>query len=161
MKTQLELGATLDTLTRDELSQELHSVAQTYFQQFGRGIKYLRFGPVATKIAANAFSLDGTSTIGLSPREGFAWLVLRITVSGLATGATPDLANLYRNQPGGIPIYQFSGNNFVGLFSKFQNVLLPGETLSLTNSGTIAATGSVTISGDVLEVAAEEMSKVV
>lgn len=161
MKTQLELGATLDTLTREELSQELNTVAQTYFQQFGRGIKYLRFGPVAVKISGNAFSLDGTSTSGLSPREGFSWSILRVTVSGLATGATPDLANLYRNQPGGIPVYQFTGNNFVGLFSKFQLVLLPGETLSLANSGSIAATGSVTISGDVLEVAAEEMSKIV
>lgn len=158
MLTRFEIGAPLETLTKGELDSSLAAAAQNEFRQFARSVKYLRFGPVATAIASSAFSLDGTAA-DIGPREGFVWSLRRITVTGLTTGATPDIANLYRNRAGGIPVWQFNGNNFIYTFGKTELLLLGGETLSLVNVGTIAATGSVTISGDCLEVAAEEIFK--
>jgi hypothetical protein len=159
VKHVIQPGGTIDTLTQGELHTELASVSQEFFRQFGRGVKYLRFGPLATPIASNAFTIDG-STAALGPRSGFCWTIRRITVWGLATGSSPDLANLYRNQNTGIPVWQFNGNNFAYTFGKLEMLLLPGETLSLVSSGTITATGQVSISGDLLEVAAEEVSKI-
>lgn len=156
----LQLGAPIETLTQGELHTELAGVSQEIFRQFGRGVKYLRFGPIPTTIAGNAFTLDGSSVNGLGPRSGFCWAIRRITVWGLANGTTPDVANLFRNQTSGVPIWQFNGNNFAYTFGKLEMLLLPGETLSLVNSGTITATGQVSISGDILEVAAEEISKI-
>lgn len=161
MKQLLDFGSHLDVLTHHELAAELDAVSQRFFQEFGRGIKYLRFGPAPTTIANNAFKLDGSSgqnTVG--PREGFLWSVTRITVWGLTSGTTPDVANLYRNAPVGIPVWQFNGNTPAVTFSKLQMVLLPGEYLSLTNSGSTTATGQITIAGDAIEVAAEELSKI-
>lgn len=158
MQTRFEIGAPLETLTKTELDSSLAGAAQNEFRQFARSVKYLRFGPVSTTIASSAFSLDG-STTALGPREGFVWSIRRITVTGLTTGATPDVANLYRNQPRGTPVWQFNGNNFIYTFGKTELLLEPGETLALANLGTIAATGTVTISGDYLEVAAEEIFK--
>lgn len=158
MLTKFDIGAPIDTLTRGELSDELANHAQEWFRQLARGVKYLRFGPVAATIANSAFTLTG-STTGLGPREGFVWSIRRVTVWGLTTGVTPDVANLYRNQSSGVPVWQFNGNNFAYTFGKCELLLLPGEHLSLANSGTIAATGSISLSGDLLEAPAEEIFK--
>lgn len=158
MRTELALGATLDTLDRGELREELASASQEIYRQFSRGSKYIRFGPVATTVANSAFTIDGSSDKRLQPREGFAWMVRRITVWGLTAGPTPDVANLYRNVNALYPpVWQFNGNNFAYTFGKAELVLLPGEWLSLVSSGTIAAAGQVTISGDVEEITAEKL----
>jgi hypothetical protein len=158
MQTRLEIGAQLEMLTRSELGSELAAQTQEIFRQQARGCKYMRIPTTSVAIAASAFSLDGSGA-GLGPREGFVWSLRRVSVDGLTAGATPDVANLFRNGPTGIKVWQFNGNNFAYTFGKLELLLLPGETISLVNSGTIAATGKVTISGDLQEVAAEEIYK--
>ena len=164
MKTKLELGAQLDTLNRGELRDELATQSQEIYRQFARGVKYLRFGPYATTIASAAFSFDGSSAgqnAQLGPREGFVWSVRRLVVTGLGTGTTPDVVNIYRGNPSGIPVWQLNGNSFGTTFGKGELLLMPGEVLSFANSGSVTATGQVTFSGDVLECAAEEIFKIV
>lgn len=160
MRTVLQVGSPIETLTQGELHDELARTSQEWFRQYGKSVKYMRFGPVPVDVVDAAFSLDGSASTDLGPREGFAWSVRRITVWGLAGGTTPDIANLYRNQPGGIPVWQFNGNNFAYTFGKLEMLLLPGETMALASQGDIAATGTITISGDILEIAAEEISKI-
>lgn len=161
MRTTLELGGVFDTLTRDELHEELTETAQTYFQQYARGVKYLRMPTASATIASNAFTIDGTSGPTLGPRTGYIWTFRRLAVTGLGTGTTPDVANLYRNNTSAPPVWQFNGNNFVYTFGKTEMLLLPGETLSLTNLGSVTATGTIYLSGDLIEVAAEELFKLV
>ncbi len=158
MKTILQPGGTIDTLNREELHHELAGVSQEFFRQFGKGVKYLRFGPYATNVSNSSFTIHGSQGIG--PREGFVWSIRRITVWGLTSGVTPDVANLYRSSTSAPPVWQFNGNNFAYTFGKLEMMLLPGETISLLSSGTIAATGQISIGGDVLEIAAEEVSKI-
>lgn len=163
MRSRLELGAEVETLTpgelKDGLRSELAQHAQDMIREYARGLKYMRFGPVAAPIANNAFLLNGSSQGQVGPREGFAWSVRRITVSGLASGATPDVANLYRNGTSRPPIWQFTGNAFAQRFGKLELLLLPGEHLDLVSVGSITATGQITLDGDVLECAAEEIGK--
>lgn len=165
MKTTLELGAELDTLNASELDAALSRHAQQFLANTARSIKYSRIQPAGAKVANSAVSFDGSGTAqntAVGPREGYAWSIRRLAVNGLATGTTPDVVNLYRNQPSGIAIWQFNGNNFAYTFGRAEMLLLPGETLSFANSGTItAATGTlITISGDFVQVAAEELFKV-
>jgi len=158
VKSTLELGSHIDTLDSTELREELANHAQARFQQFARGVKYLRFGPFGVRATSSAFTIDGTQ-IGIGPREGFLWSIRRMTVSGLVSGSTPDACQLFRNQPSGIPVWQFNGNTPFATFGKMEMAFLGGETLSLASSGTIASTGLITISGDYMEVPAEEVFK--
>lgn len=160
MQTTLELGAPLETLTRSELREELGAVAETYFAQYARGVKYMRLPVTSGAVAGGAFSLDGTAA-GLGPRAGYIWTIRRLAVTGLTTGTTPDLVNAYRNSPGGIPVWQFNGNNWAYTFGKTELLLLPGEVLCFANQGAIAATGNITVSGDLVEVSAEQIYKLV
>lgn len=163
-RTTLELGAQLDMLTPAEAEQIIAAQAQAYFQQYARGIKYLRFGPFPATIAGNAFSFDGTGAdqnLAAGPREGFLWSIRRLLVTGLGTGSTPDVINFYRNKPSGIPLWQLNGNSFGQTFGKTELLLMGGEALCFANLGSVTATGQVTVSGDVIEVAAEELFKLV
>lgn len=165
MRTRLELGSELDVLDRQELDDTLSKHAQAWERSLARSVKYLRFGPLGAKVASAAVTFDGSGNGqngAAGPREGYVWCIRRMAVNGLATGATPDVVNLFRNQTSGTAIWQFNGNNFAYTFGKGEMLLLPGETLSFTNSGTIAAaTGTlITISGDYIEAAAEEAWKI-
>ena len=158
-KHRFDLGTTFETLTQDELGQELHRAAQISQQEMARSVKYMRFGPFSTSVASNAFKFDGT-TLGIGPREGFVWTIRRMSIDGLNSGATPDIANIYRNNVGTGPrVWQFNGNNFAYTFGKTELLLLGGETVSLVSAGSIAATGTILWSADYLEVAAEEIFK--
>lgn len=160
MKQALQVGGSVEMLTRAELSEELAQTSQAFFRQFGRGIKYLRFGPGSAVPDAGSVVLDGSSgQAALGPRAGFVWVVRRLTVWGLTSGGTPDVVFLYRNAPQGIPVWQISGDNPFAKFSKLEMTLLPGEYLSLSGDS-LTATGQITLSGDALELAAEELSKI-
>lgn len=159
MQTRLELGAQLETLTRGELSEELAAQTQAQYRQLARGMKYFRLAPHSAAVANSAFTLDGSGKRGLGPRDGYVWAIRRLAVEGLTAGTTPDVANLYRNNTSGLRVWQFNGNNFAYTFGKCELLLLGGETISLVSLGTIAATGNITLSGDALEVAAEEIWK--
>lgn len=163
MKTVLEYGAEINTLDSGEMEAILARQAQDWFRNYARGVKYLRFPPHGAQVTNSAVSYDGSIDANAGPREGYVWSIRRLTAWGLSNGASPDVINLYRNQAQGIPIWQFNGNNFAYTFGKTELLLLPGETLSFANSGTItAATGTlITISGDLIECPAEEIFKVI
>lgn len=164
MRSRFEMGAEFDTLTQTEIDRTLHErlaeQTQEIMREQARGLKYMRIAEQAATIANSAFTLDG-STKAVGPRDGFVWSIRRLVVFGLTAGATPDVANLYRNRSNGAPVWQFNGNNFGYTFGKTELLLLPGEFLVLTNSGTIAAAGQITLSGDLIECAAEEIYKLV
>lgn len=162
MEQPLSVGSTLDVLTKRELRESLDDHAQHLVMNFARGVKFLRFGPWSATIASNAFSFDGSQTSGTGPREGFVWTIKRLVVTGLATGTTPDIVNFYRGAPtGAVPLWQLNGNSFAATFGKGDLLLLPGEYLSFKNVGSTTATGNVSIAGDVLECAAEEIIKII
>jgi hypothetical protein len=160
--TKFEIGAQLETLSPSEfnegLDKHLGLVAQRFLQEYARGFKYQRFGPVNATVSGGTLSLAGSASGQLGPREGFAWSVRRIGIWGLAAGVTPDVVNLYRNSTSRPPIWQLNGNNFAYTWGKFELLLLPGEHLDLAGTG-LTTTSQVSIDGDVIEVAAEELAK--
>jgi hypothetical protein len=159
MKTQLQLGATLDTLNQSELDDSLNRRAESAYQQLARGVSYGRFGPVGdTAPAGGVFTMDGTSKRQLGPRAGWMWSVRRMAVLGLAAGVTPDVINLFRNETTGTPIWQFNGNNWAYTFGKGEMILNDGESFGLAGTG-LTTTSNITISGDFYSVPAEQIFK--
>lgn len=158
MQQRITAGGMLDLLTKDELDLAMGHHFDSAIRELYRGIAYIRLPLLQGAASGGTLTLGQGGTLN-SPRQGYAWSVKRLAVNGLATGTTPDVVNLYRGDLMAYPVWQFNGNNFAYTFGKLELVLLPGENLVL--SGTITATGTITLSGDAIEVPQEMIGKLV
>jgi hypothetical protein len=175
-KVRLDIGAEVDFLTRDELAGELkkyRAEADAQAQGAMRGIKYLRMPRAyATPVSGTVrlgenFSAAGVPQVYtgpvIGPAEGYVWSVRLLACSGLGTGASPDILNIYRNGVSGglMPIWQLNGNSFGYTFGRAEMVLLGGERLIAASVGSMMATGQVGLYGDAIEVPSEMIGKLV
>jgi len=154
-------GLKVDIPNRGEIKDTLAAEFDARERQQARGWKWMRLPETLTgAVAASAIQLGATKGQVLGPQSGYAWSLRRLIVTGLTTGTTPDVVNLYRNDRfAGPPIWQFNGNNFGYTFGRLEMVLMGSDTLSLQNVGTIAATGTIALSGELIEVPAEMLWK--
>jgi len=131
--------------------------------QRARGIKPMHLPQTLSgAVKSSAITLGVGSGQVLGPEQGYAWSISALIVTGLTAGTSPDIVNLYLNDRFSGPVWwQFNGNNFGYTWGKLQRFLYPGETLSMQNSGNLAATGTITLSGDIIEVPAEQLWKLV
>ena len=164
---KLMAGTAIDIPTRDEIHSDAvgswQDALSAHRRESLRGIKWMRLPVMQATASGGAVTLDEhTAKIGLGPEQGYAWSITRLVVDGLTAGATPDIVNLYRNgiasQP---PLWQFNGNNFGYTFNRLELVLLPGDTLKLASTGSFAATGLIRLTGELIEVPAEMLAKLV
>ena len=113
--------------------------------------------PVINVKGANPFTVGGDTTANTpiqKPDEGRAWYLRHLVITGLTTGATPDVVNILR---GATVIWQLNGNQFAQTFGKSDILIKPGESLSYQSVGTFAATGNIAISGAVDDWPAEKI----
>lgn len=169
MVTPAELGKALDKAQRDALAAELLALA---------GIKHRKL-PVLSGVAvsgaldiggdnnpiqvAGPFTGSGAwSGYPIGPTQGNVWMAKRLAVTGLTPGAAPDIVNLFT--PGGHSIdivWQFTGNAPVATFGRGEVVIYGGETLRLISVGAFAATGQIRLSGELYQVPAEMIGKII
>ena len=160
---RLQAGMNIDVPDRAEISDTVQaSIQADREREAARGYKWMRLPEnLSGAVASSAITLGSSKGQVCGPEQGYAWTLRRLVVTGLTTGATPDVVNLYRNDMfARSPLWQFNGNNFGYTFGRSEMVLMPGDTLSLQNVGTIAATGNITLSGELEEVPAEMLYKV-
>lgn len=158
MKFKIDFGTEIDLLTQGELDASLARHGDALERSRVRGIRYRRL-PLLQGVAAGGVLTLGATTPTVGPDSGFAWSLRRVVITGLTAGATPDVVNLYRNGGGEQPVWQFNGNNFGYTFGRLELVIQGGETLVLVSAGTFAATGTITMSGELVEVPAEMLGK--
>lgn len=157
-------GARIDIPSRAEIKDTLAGELDARERQQAKGWKWMRLPEVLSAVVASNAVKAGIASgqAQLGPEEGYAWSLRRLLVTGLATGATPDVVNLYRNDRfAGPPLWQFNGNNFGYTFGRLELVLQPGDTLSFQNVGSIAAAAGTVIllSGELIEVPAQQLWK--
>jgi len=159
---RLQAGASVDLLTKPELDSSLAGAFDQAEAARLRGIKHMRLPRTLTGAASG-----GTLALGESdgqicgPRSGYIWSIRRLVVTGLTSGVTPDVVNLYHGTAAGPILWQFNGNNFGYTFGRLEMTLYGGENLALASVGTFSATGQITLSGEILEVPAELIGKLV
>lgn len=162
--TKIEPGSSIETLNKSELDEALSNQANIFLHEAAIGVKYLQITLLSgTPNGSGVLNVDGSSSFATQsgPRGGFIWTSTRMSVSGLATGATPDIVNLYRGTPNiGVPVWQFNGNSFGYTFGKLQMALNPGQYYSLYGTS-LAATGLIALTADIIEVPAEMIYKLV
>lgn len=153
MKFKLHAGSELDLLTPEEHRQHLADVVKQWWQEKARGTTQERFAATAT-IATAALTWPSTSSGDVGPKDGFAWLVRRITASGLSTN---DSLSVFRNAA--IPA------NLIGFitpttpFTSSRGFLLRSREKIVITGASLTATGDITINGEATEVSEMDISK--
>ena len=132
-------------------------------QDLYRGVKWMRLPLIQGTASGSALSMGESAGQECGPDEGFFWAIRRLVVAGLTAGATPDVVNIWRgssSQQGGL-LWQFNGNSFGATFGRTELTLMPGDRLQVNSVGTFAATGQITLSGELNQVPAEMMGKLI
>lgn len=161
-KVKIQAGAEIDLLNKAELDDSLKQQGDADILARLRGLKHMRLPEVLSGTASSSkLSLDGNQSVyPLGPRAGYIWAVRRIVITGMTSGASPDVLNMYKGAPGaGAILWQFDGNHFGYTFGRLEMTLYGGEVLCFQSSGTFAATGLITVGGEVIEVPAELVGK--
>lgn len=160
-KFRLSAGAELDMLTKDELDDSLQSQWDREWTARGRGIKYVRL-PVLTGTLTGTYPTSTTSldnTCG--PDQGYAWAIRRVAAAGLGTS---DQLYIFRNSVRAatlLTVLVGTGTNADVELSGVQMVLMPGDKLIAAPGATFTASGTITVSGEAVEVPAELLWKLV
>lgn len=161
-KITLQGGMHLEVPNRDENREDVARVMDERELVAARGFKWMRLPEITGTASGSALALDeshGSAIVG--PESGYSWILTRVIVDGMTSGATPDVVNMYRNSTGMAPLWQFNGNDFGYTFSRFEMTLTGGDTLKFASVGTFAATGRIRVSGELIEVPAEMIWKLV
>lgn len=147
----LDFGAEIDLLSKGELDDSLRAHGDALVAGMVEGIKWRRLPRLYGTADSGVLTL-GEQAPQAGPEQGYAWSVTRIFVDGLTGGATPDVVRLFRNGTSEDPLWQISGASPQERFGRGQLVLLGGDQLIVASSGTFAATGTITVSGELWEV---------
>jgi len=154
-----EIGDTVDARLAAFYAQQ-RDLEDARERERARAVKWMRLpNTLRGTVASNAISFTIGNGFNLGPDQGYAWSVRRLAVTGLAGGATPDVVNLQLHG-GGFPIlWQFTGTSPCATFGKLTLTLAPGDRLELVNSGNLAATGTIQLAGELIEVPMEMLWK--
>jgi hypothetical protein len=155
-----EISATVGEQVQHHLAAE-REMTEAVQRDQARAVKWLRLPVVLQGFGANsALALTVGAGFNLGPDQGYAWSIRRLAVSGLTAGATPDVVNLNLNAAKPL-LWQFTGTATCAAFGKLSLVLQPGDRLELSSVGTFASTSLVTLAGELVEVPAEMLWKLI
>lgn len=157
-KVKFDIGAEIDPVTPHEHAQQIERMATNLWVERARGVKHMRLPGIQGTPAGSAL-LMGIGQQQTGPKDGFAWSLQRLVISGLTTGATPDVVNFYLNNQEGVPFWQLNGNQFGVSFGKLQATMYAGDILIVESVGTFNATGTITVQGEIIEVPMELLWK--
>ena len=156
-----DIGATLTSIDGrlQQMSEHQRTLERIREQEKISGVKAGLRLPVIRATGSNPFSAGGDQNLPVQkPDEGRAWYLRHLVITGLNTGATPDVVNILR---GNTVIWQLNGNQFAQTWGKSDIKIMPGESLAYQSVGTFAATGVITITGAVDDWPAEKIGQAV
>jgi hypothetical protein len=161
VETRIQAGSVIDIPSTREISD----LVSAQMREMYRGVKWLRLPQMGATASGSTLTINPQMTgVYCGPEQGYVWSIRRVVVDGMTSGATPDIVNMYRNaHTGQPPLWQFNGNNFGYTFGRLEMVLMSGDFLEFSSEGiqSFAATGLIRVSGEVLEVPAEMLAKLV
>lgn len=149
---KIQAGKMIDALTRKELDDALGSHLRSWVAETAIGGKYVRFSG-SSAVASATVNLGGhVGQTFLGPNPGFVWDVRRLRISGLTAA---DVVNVYVNDNSVANLVQSTtdlGDSPTNRYFSWDRtvVLYPGDALKVYGTS-IAATGTITVSGAALE----------
>lgn len=158
---RFDLGQTADVLSPGEHRSSLRSELDAFERNRESGRKWMHLPPLQGTAVAGALLLGHAAPV-CGPMSGYIWSVSRLVITGLTTGTTPDIVNFFLNDSrgGAAPVWwQLNGNQFGETFGRGQLLVMPGETVICRSLGAFAATGTITVTGDLEQVPAQMQGK--
>ena len=163
MKVKLSAGAEIDLMTQAEMYDALRRNHADTVLERARGVKWMRLprlsGTLSGTYPTSTTKLGGPGQCG--PQPGYAWALRRLAAINLS--ASTDQLYAYRNE---VTDAQFiatlvglGATNYVS-FTNVQAVLFSGDQLIIAPGATFAATGTITVTGEAVEVPAQMLWKV-
>lgn len=149
MKFKLDFQSEVDILTQGELDESLRQANDANLRAFLAGIDWKPMPQLVGSAESGTLTL-GVQDRTIGPRQGYAWSIMRLAVSGLTAGSTPDTVQFLRD--GNVPMWQVTGAMPFEKFSRLQMTLTGGQTLTVASVGTFASTSQIVVSGEVIEV---------
>src|SRR5271165_1270300 len=101
---RFDVGANADILSPGENQQHLAAAFQEQERVKVAGILHKYLPQIQGTAAAGVLLIGQAQVCG--PRAGYIWSVQSLVVSGLTTGATPDVVNFYLDNPEGPLFWQ-------------------------------------------------------
>lgn len=150
-KFVLDFGAEIDLLSQKELDDSLRAAGDRMAQGLLEGVKWRRLPRLYGTAAGGVLTL-GLTAPQAGPEPGYSWSLRRLYVNGLTAGATPDVVQLFRNGTNSDPLWQISGASPQQTWGRLELVLSGGDNLIVASLGTFAATGTITVSGELIEI---------
>lgn len=157
MEAEIRAGAKIEFLTREELKETLAD----WRVQLGIGVKFPLFTASATIGAGGTWQIGGPGTPAddyIGPREGFVWAIMRAAISGPGFDPTANDTAVFIDEAS--PSRRVAGKDAIAggdgtyRWEKTQLVLSGGQALVFTGAGTAAS--SVTVSGQAIELPAQQ-----
>lgn len=151
VKVKINAGAEIDTLTREELRQELRLMTSDWMAEVTRGFKFRRFlalGPITAGAVSIVDGVDNT----LGPGAGMVWSVTSISVAGLALNDSVDCLVNDKDPIGSIARVAGTGQYPTIRFNSPDIVLQENDTLSFTASGLVSTASQLQVFGRCIEI---------
>jgi hypothetical protein len=155
---KIQAGATIETTTPKEVADLTKIAYSEAFQEMAMGVKPMRFAATGVITGGSAVTLPAAQggQLPLGPSEGFVWRIDRVSVYGLASG---DSLQVHRTVT--------DGSAFLGNITADQGyldvpeapLLYGGEFLTVTGAS-LAATGTLILNGEGVEVPAWMLYKI-
>lgn len=152
----LKNNAKIEVITPAEQRAMMDQQTRDWWEEKARGVQPARFVGYGT-VSAGAVTLPGTSDNPIGPRPGFAWMVYRISVRGLATN---DVLHVFRSN--GVSA---TDENYIDDITAASPALLLSKGLLLRSGEKLIITGtsltatSVTVNGEAQEVPDTDVNK--
>jgi hypothetical protein len=156
IETTLSVGLGSVKQAVDDAAKEARIERERFMERL-RGIKSIEIPLIQGKAVGGVLALGELAQCG--PQGGYAWSVSALMVTGLTTGATPDVVNFFKNDFNTPLFWQLNGNSPGVTFGKLQRVLRSDDILLVQNSGTFASTANIVVSGTVIETISERLGE--
>lgn len=156
MDLQATINAGLQPLNDrlDRLAEQQEQQARINERVFFTGMKPMEIALITGKASGSALLIGGDTGQALAtPESGYIWSLRKFIVEGLtAAAANPDVVNILW---GGRIQWQLNGNSFGVTFGRGEQVIWPGQTITIQSVGTFASTATIIGHGVVDNVPAE------
>jgi hypothetical protein len=149
---RFDTGSQADILSPAEHEAHLAKFTADFWAERARAVSHMRLPVLSGTASGGILTIDPNQHTG--PESGFIWSIRRLVIWGLDPG---DAVNFYFNSTHGVPVWQLTGGSPGQTFGRLELTMYGGD--HLIASGTIAATGLVTVGGELIQVPQTEVWK--